>query len=73
MSDVLIARQFRGPPNSGNGGYVCGVLGREFDGPSTAILRAIVPLDTPMRFDRAGSGWKVTRLADTGGRGDNVS
>lgn len=28
---------------------------------------------TPMRFDRAGSGWKVTRLADTGGRGDNVS
>ena len=28
---------------------------------------------TPMRFDRAASGWKVTRLADTGGRGDNVS
>ena len=56
MSDVLIARQFRGPPNSGNGGYVCGVLGREFDGPSTAILRAIVPLDTPMRFDRTDAG-----------------
>ena len=28
---------------------------------------------TPMRFDRAGAGWKVTRLADTGGRGDNVN
>jgi probable phosphoglycerate mutase len=28
---------------------------------------------TPMRFDRAGSGWRVTLLADTGGRGDNVS
>lgn len=28
---------------------------------------------TPMRFDREGSGWRVTRLANTGGRGDNVS
>lgn len=28
---------------------------------------------TPMRFDRAGSGWRVTLLAETGGRGDNVS
>lgn len=29
---------------------------------------------TPMRFDRAGTGWRVTRLADTGGgKGDNVS
>ena len=28
---------------------------------------------TPLRFDRAGKGWRVTVLADTGGRGDNVS
>jgi probable phosphoglycerate mutase len=28
---------------------------------------------TPLRFDRHGSGWRVTRIADTGGRGDNVS
>ena len=28
---------------------------------------------TPMRFDRAGAGWRVTVLAQTGGRGDNVS
>lgn len=28
---------------------------------------------TPMRFQREGKGWRVTRLADTGGRGDNVS
>lgn len=48
MSEALIARQFRGPPHSGNGGYVCGVLGKTFEGPATAILRAIVPLDTPM-------------------------
>jgi probable phosphoglycerate mutase len=28
---------------------------------------------TPMRFDRDGSGWKVTRLADIGAKGDNVA
>ncbi len=28
---------------------------------------------TPLRFDRVGSGWTITRLADTGGRSDNVS
>ena len=28
---------------------------------------------TPLRFDRAGKGWRVTVLANTGGRGDNVS
>ena len=52
MSEALIARQFRGPPNSGNGGYVCGVLASQFDGPATAVLRAIVPLDIPMPLAR---------------------
>jgi probable phosphoglycerate mutase len=28
---------------------------------------------TPLLFERAGGGWRVTRIADTGGRGDNVS
>lgn len=28
---------------------------------------------TPMLFEREGKGWRVTRLADTGGRGDNIS
>ncbi|MFM9941427.1 MAG: histidine phosphatase family protein [Hyphomicrobiaceae bacterium] len=28
---------------------------------------------TPMRFDRSGSGWKVTVLAKSSGRSDNVS
>lgn len=28
---------------------------------------------TPLFFERSGSGWTVTRVADTGGRGDNVS
>jgi glucosyl-3-phosphoglycerate phosphatase len=28
---------------------------------------------TPLRFDRDGKGWKVTRVADVGARGDNVA
>lgn len=27
MSTMTIPRRFRGPPNSGNGGYVCGNCG----------------------------------------------
>jgi hypothetical protein len=47
-SKVVVAAQFRGPPNSGNGGYVCGLMARAFSGPATALLRAPPPLDTPL-------------------------
>ena len=52
MSQIVIGRQFRGPPNSGNGGYVCGVLAREIEGPATSVLRAPVPLDHPLSYAR---------------------
>ena len=51
MREVTIERQFRGPPNSGNGGYVCGLLGKELAGPSTVALRALIPLDTPLNLE----------------------
>lgn len=51
MSKIVINRQFRGPPNSGNGGYVCGVLARGLEGPVTAMIRAPIPLDTPLTFE----------------------
>jgi len=60
MRDVVIARQFRGPPNSGNGGYVCGVLGKEFAGPATVALRALIPLDVALRLDRTGDAVRLT-------------
>jgi hypothetical protein len=47
-SKIVVAQQFRGPPNSGNGGYVCGLMARSFNGPVTAMLRAPPPLDTPL-------------------------
>ncbi len=48
MAKITIAQQFCGPPNSGNGGYVCGVLAKDLGGPATAVLRARVPLDVDM-------------------------
>lgn len=49
MTEVIIDRRFRGPPNSGNGGYVCGILARHI-GPSAEVtLRKPPPLDVPLR------------------------
>ena len=64
MSQIVIDRQFRGPPNSGNGGYVCGVLARGLEGPVTAMIRAPIPLDTPLTFETADDGNRM--LGDDG-------
>jgi hypothetical protein len=60
MRDVVVARQFRGPPNSGNGGYVCGLLGKEIAGPATVALRALIPLDIALNLGRAGDAVRLT-------------
>lgn len=52
MSKITIGRQFCGPPNSGNGGYVCGVLSKAIEGPATAVLRAPIPLDAELGLER---------------------
>lgn len=54
MSKITIGRQFCGPPNSGNGGYVCGVLANGLDGPVTAVLRAPIPLDAELSLEVRG-------------------
>ncbi|MFI4934652.1 MAG: hypothetical protein ACHP7N_08550 [Caulobacterales bacterium] len=56
---MTVAPQFRGPPNSGNGGYVCGLMGRAIEGPSTVFLRAPPPLDTPLTLVREGQGLRL--------------
>lgn len=53
---VTIAPRFNGPPGSGNGGYVCGLMAREIDGPAEATLRAPPPLATPLRLTRETDG-----------------
>jgi hypothetical protein len=63
LSKVVIARQFCGPPNSGNGGYVCGVLARDLPGPATAVLRARVPLEVDLHLQREDGATVMTDAA----------
>ncbi|MET8775542.1 hypothetical protein AB0H49_14165 [Nocardia sp. NPDC050713] len=52
MTSVQIPGRFNGPPDSGNGGYVCGRLAEHRDeGTVTVMLRNPAPLDTPLRLE----------------------
>ncbi|QOZ70414.1 MULTISPECIES: hypothetical protein [Bradyrhizobium] len=60
MTEIIIARRFCGPPNSGNGGYVCGRLARHIPGGAEVTLRAPPPLDTPLDAVAAEDGaWEL--------------
>jgi hypothetical protein len=55
---VVIDRQFRGPPDSANGGYAAGLVAAHMD-PDPAVevtLRAPPPLDRPLEVIRTGEG-----------------
>lgn len=57
VETLTIPARFRGPPDSGNGGYVCGRLaGLLGAGPAEVTLRKPPPLDTPMAVDRRPDG-----------------
>ena len=74
---IRVAQQFCGPPKSANGGYACGLMGRHIEGPSTAILRAPVPLDTPLTLIVEARGARMEteggeRIAEARAAGDAV-
>jgi hypothetical protein len=43
--DVTIARRFRGPPDSANGGYACGLIARHVRGDAQVRLQLPPPLE----------------------------
>jgi hypothetical protein len=49
--EIVIARRFRGPPQSGNGGYVAGMLAQSLGGPATVRPKAPPPLETRLRIE----------------------
>lgn len=72
MSDdtLIIPAKYRGPPTSGNGGYVAGVIAAALTGGEHAFannravevtLRAPIPLDVPMMVRRAKKSLTVVR------------
>jgi hypothetical protein len=55
-SRIVLERRFNGPPATANGGYACGVVAREVDGPAHVSLRRPVPLGTPLELERHDDG-----------------
>jgi hypothetical protein len=47
--EIVVDRRFRGPEDSANGGYACGLIARAFGGPAVVTLRSPPPLEVPLR------------------------
>lgn len=72
---ITIPFRFRGPPNSGNGGYVAGALAEQFparasesapaDAAIEVTLRAPIPLDTTMDLERIDDDHLRMTLGET--------
>lgn len=56
MVSLVIDRRFRGPPNSGNGGYVCGCLARHAAGDVEVTLRVPPPLERSLEVLTGADG-----------------
>ncbi len=57
---IVIRRRYRGPVDSGNGGYVCGVLAGFVAGEAEVTLRLPPPLERPL--DVEGDGERILLL-----------
>jgi len=53
---VVVDPRFRGPPHSGNGGYVAGLLAAPLGGSGDTSFRRPVPLGRELQIDRTGDG-----------------
>jgi hypothetical protein len=56
-----IEPRFCGPPDSGNGGYVCGMLARHVAGSAEVRLRVPPPLERSLAIERLSRGGAVLR------------
>lgn len=65
MSQIFVDSRFNGPPDSGNGGYVCGLLANAIDGPAISTLRKPPPLGRELLLQTSEEGSVVLRDGDT--------
>ena len=49
--EIVIARRFRGPADSGNGGFTCGLIAAAAGEPAEVTLRLPPPLETPLQLE----------------------
>ena len=65
MPSITIDKRFCGPPNSGNGGYVCGLLANHIDGGAEITLRAPPPLEKQLGIVAGTDGALALREGET--------
>jgi hypothetical protein len=53
MEGIIINQRFCGPPQSGNGGYVCGLLAGFINSEVEVRLKRPAPLDRPLHVERS--------------------
>lgn len=63
MTTLTIDRRYKGPPESGNGGYVCGLLAAALETDVRVRLMAPPPLDAPLELAPQGDGEWVLSAA----------
>jgi hypothetical protein len=61
--EIHVLRRFRGPPTSGNGGYVCGLAAEWIEGQVKTQLKFIVLDDNHIMIYKELSPYKSDRLA----------
>ena len=62
--EIVISGRFRGPPGSGNGGYVSGLLAGRLGGGAEVSLRRPIPLDTALALGQSDAGGLELRHGD---------
>lgn len=64
MTTLTIASRYKGPPTSGNGGYVCGLIAATLQAELQVRLLAPPPLETPLDLAPQGEGEWLLSSAD---------
>ncbi len=62
---IVIERRFRGPPESGNGGYTCGRVAQCIEGDARVRLHIPPPLETQLTVQETADGIAVLAGATT--------
>jgi hypothetical protein len=61
---LVVSERFCGPPGTGNGGYVAGLVARRLGERAEVTLRRPTPIEAPLSLRRGDDGWRLETAAD---------